>query len=160
MVPTPSPSPPRIHRLLCLFVLLCGLFNQSHSQAADLSGQVVAVPSAKQIILQTDQGRRLRITLIGITTPADRGTWADIGKRHLHMLLAGRFVTVEAVTHSPGGVILGRVLHGGADIGLRLLQSGLAEAAASNLDPTLRQKYQQAEQTARSRRMGYWQTNR
>ena len=74
------------------------------------------------------------------------------------MLLAGRFVTVDVITRHPGGVILGRVLHGGADVGLQMLKSGLAEAAADDgLDPALMKRYRQAEQEARSRQMGYWQ---
>lgn len=161
MARTDSPikprQPGRSRPILLLFLLL----PLASVQAAELAGQVIAVPDATRIVLQTEQGARLQIRLAGIRYPRTLLGGPDIGKRHLHMLLAGRFVSVEMIARTSGGVILGRVLHGGADVALQMLQSGLAEAAADKgLDPVLIQRYRQAEREARSREMGYWQTVR
>jgi len=158
MAQTDTPIPLRQPFLPYLLCLIAILLPPASAWATDLSGQVIAVPDATRIVLQTEQGARLRVKLAGIRYPRNLLGGADIGKRHLHMLLAGRFVTVDVITRHPGGVILGRVLHGGADVGLQMLKSGLAEAARNDgLDPALMKRYRQAEQEARSRQMGYWQ---
>ncbi|MEJ2452611.1 MAG: thermonuclease family protein [Candidatus Thiodiazotropha sp.] len=151
--------PVSLSRLLPL--LVCLLLPNAAS-AVSLSGQVIAVSDAYRIIFLTDDGRRLPVALIGVKLPdaADR-KWREIGKRHLRMLLSGRFVTVDFTMRDKQGVILGEVRHGGADIGLRLLRSGLAvirhDAA---LPATLKTQYLQAQEEARRRGMGIWQSPR
>jgi endonuclease YncB( thermonuclease family) len=158
MAQTDTSIPLRQPLLRYFLFLIVILLPPASARAADLSGRVIAVPDATRIVLQTEQGARLRVKLAGIRYPRSLLGGADIGKRHLHMLLAGHVVTVDVITRHPGGVILGRVLHGGADVGLQMLKSGLAEAAANDgLDPALLKRYRQAEQEARSRQMGYWQ---
>jgi endonuclease YncB( thermonuclease family) len=77
------------------------------------------------------------------------------------MLLAGRYISVEYTTLSSRGVILGTVLHGGADVALRMLSDGLAMAVEH---PRLRasrfRRYKQAETSARARELGFWQKSR
>ena len=151
MAQTDTPIPLRQPFLPYLLFLIVILLPPASAWAMDLSGQVIAVPDATRIVLQTEQGARLRVKL-------GHKAKGKLLIGHLHMLLAGRFVTVDVITRHSGGVILGRVLHGGADVGLQMLKSGLAEAAADDgLDPALMKRYRQAEQEARSRQMGYWQ---
>ena len=152
----------RSHKGFARRLLLACLLLPLAVSAADLAGQVIAVPDANRIILLTQDERRLPVALLGLGVPGpnDRA-WRKIGRRHLQMLLAGRFVKVESITRSTTGVILGEVRHGGADIGLRLLLSGLAIIRDdANIPPQTRHKYQQAEQEARRRGMGYWQSGR
>ncbi len=144
-----------------LLLLTC-LLLPFNTPATTLSGQVIAVPDANRIILLTADDRRLPIALLGLDVAGQRtGKWRKIGKRHLHMLLAGRFVSVDFTTRDKQGVILGVVRHGGADIGLRLLHSGLAVINRNQALPSaLMESYQQAEQEARRRGMGFWQAVR
>jgi hypothetical protein len=130
--------------------------------AADLAGRVIAVPDANRIILLTPDERRLPVALLGLGVPGDGDrTWREIGRRHLRMLLAGRHVQVESATPSSSGVILGAVRHGGADVGLRLLGSGLAILTDdTDIPAALRQQYLAAQREARRRGMGYWQSVR
>ncbi|MCU7844421.1 MAG: thermonuclease family protein [Candidatus Thiodiazotropha sp. (ex Monitilora ramsayi)] len=146
----------RLLILLSILALPCNAF------ASSLSGQVLNISTDTRIILQTKDGRRLPVTLAGIKSPPFIGRRASIGKRHLQTLLAGRFVTVDPITRSASGVILGRVLYGGSDVGLRLIRSGLALVADAPLplDAELQHQYAQAEEEARRRKMGYWQTIR
>ncbi|MFN2187239.1 MAG: thermonuclease family protein [Candidatus Promineifilaceae bacterium] len=101
----------------------------------------------------------MKVDIAGIQHPALATGRADIGRRFLHTLLAGRQVVVEYTAQSQGGVIIGKVLYGGADIALRLLRSGLAEIGDGPfpLTPALLQQYRQAERSARLHGMGYWQ---
>ena len=132
------------------------------SGAASLSGRVSDVYEGYRLLLLTDDGRRVSVTLNGLTHPNNISrSWKRIAKRHLHMLLAGRVVTVDYTMKSPRGVILGLVRHGGADVGLRMLQDGMATFdRRSLLPPTTRDSYQQAQDDARRRAVGYWQPAR
>lgn len=159
MVQKQSVSHPLRLKTYHLILLLGILALPWQTFAASLTGQVSNIPTDTQIVLQTTDGRRQLITLVGIKSPPFVGRRASIGKRHLHTLLAGRFVTVDSITRSASGVILGRVLYGGSDVGLRLIRSGLAQVADSPtpLDAELYHQYMQAEEEARRRKMGYWQ---
>jgi endonuclease YncB( thermonuclease family) len=147
---------------LWLLALLGHLLLPLPSFAASLSGQVIAVPDANRIILYTEDGRRLPIALLGLAVPGSANRqWRKIGRRHLRMLLSGRFITVEYTMRDKQGFILGVVRHGGADMGLRLLRSGLAVIRDHTvLSTELKGAYLQAEQEARRRGMGYWQDTR
>jgi endonuclease YncB( thermonuclease family) len=147
---------------LWLLALLGCLLPPLPSFAASLSGQVIAVPDAYRIILHTENGRRLPIVLLGLAVPGSANPqWRKTGRRHLRMLLSGHFVTVDYTGRDKQGVILGVVRHGGADIGLRLLHSGLAVIHDHTvLSSELKGAYLRAEQEARRRGMGYWQNTR
>jgi endonuclease YncB( thermonuclease family) len=134
----------------------------SFSLASEISGRVTDVPDAYRILLLTDENRRMTVRLKGLALPeSNNRNWQRIARRHLHMLLAGRVVSVEYAMKSPRGVILGLVRHGGADIGLRMLRDGLAVTDhRSLLDPATRTRYQQAQEEARRRGVGYWQPAR
>ncbi len=143
-------------KLLLLLVLLVAA---ESALSAKLSGQVVNVTANNQILLQTSAGNRQLIGLAGIRFAPFRGRERDLINRHLHTLLAGRFVTVETTTPVKPGVILGKVRHGGSDIGLRLIRSGLAFALAPNPvgNSRVEMAYKKAEAEARRYKMGYWQ---
>lgn len=132
------------------------------SCAASLTGRVSDVYEGYRLLLVTDEGRRYSVTLNGLAHPNNiNRSWKRIAKRHLHMLLAGRVVTVEHTMKRPRDVILGLVRHGGADVGLRMLRDGMATVAPrSLLPPATRDSYQQAQDQARRRAVGYWQPAR
>ena len=152
----------RIRLFWLLTLLASGFLLPVTATATTLSGQVIAVPDANRIILHTEDGRRLAVALIGVKLPDNaQRKWREIGKRHLAMLLSGRFVTVDFTMRDDRGVILGEVRHGGADIGLRLLLSGLAVSRPDTPMPTdLKKQYQAAQDEARRRGMGFWQSHR
>jgi endonuclease YncB( thermonuclease family) len=149
------------HRLLVQLLLACLLWPPL-IHAATLSGRVSDVTDAYRLLLVTSEGRRLSVTLNGLALPEPNNrTWQRLARRHLHMLLAGRVVSVEHTMKHPRGVILGLVRHGGADIGLRMLRDGLAVIDHRSLmDPATRTRYQEAQEEARRRRVGFWQPAR
>ncbi|MBT2970141.1 MAG: thermonuclease family protein [Candidatus Thiodiazotropha sp. (ex Ctena orbiculata)] len=144
-------------RLLPLLLLILHTIDNS-AHAALLQGQVVAVQSGDRITLKLADGTPKEIKLSGIRIPSMNRGMDRIAKRHLAMLLAGRFVRVEYTSLSSSGVILGRVLHGGADIALRMLSDGLAVIEQDpRQQPSSLKRYREAEATARSRGLGFWQ---
>ncbi|MGD9170416.1 MAG: thermonuclease family protein [Candidatus Thiodiazotropha sp.] len=130
----------------------------NNCHAATMQGQVLEILSGERIIIKVEDGTFREVKLSGIRIPTLNKTSAQIAKRHLAMLLAGRYVSVEYTTLSPRGIILGRVLHGGSDIALRMLTNGLAVVSDhSLLQPSRLRQYKQAEATARNRGLGFWQ---
>ncbi|MBL3588384.1 MAG: thermonuclease family protein [gamma proteobacterium endosymbiont of Lamellibrachia anaximandri] len=127
-------------------------------QSATLVGRVFAVQNSNQITVSTDDGKFRNVILMGVAVP-DRGSSAGRNtKRQLHSLLAGQVVTIEYRTLNPLGVIIGTVYRGGADMNLRLIQSGLARAKSEKgLNREMLNHYRTAEQQARQRRLGLWQ---
>lgn len=126
-----------------------------------MQGQVIKIHSGNHITIKSVDGVLREVKLIGIRIPALDRHSGQIAKRHLGMLLAGRYVNVEYTALSPRGAILGTVLHGGADIALRMLTDGLATALEHpRLHASKLRRYEQAEATARARGLGFWQESR
>jgi endonuclease YncB( thermonuclease family) len=122
---------------------------------------VTEILSGDRITLRISDGSFREVKLLGIHTPSPHRDSTKIAKRHLSMLLAGRFVRVKYTTLSARGVILGTVLHGGSDIALRMLTDGFAVTINHpRLQAAIFRHYKQAEATARSRGLGIWQTLR
>jgi endonuclease YncB( thermonuclease family) len=141
---------------LSIFLLLI-FTTVNNSFAAGIQGQVVKIISGDRITIKRTDGVLREVKLTGIHVPSPDKASGRIAKRHLSMLLAGRYVEVEYTTLSAKGVILGRVLHGGSDIALRMLSDGLAVVNHSPLQPSRLRQYKQAEATARARGLGFWQ---
>ncbi len=128
------------------------------TQSAMLDGRVFAVLNGNQITVSTDDGKFRNVILKGIAVPDIGSSAGRDAKRQLHSQLAGQVVTIEYRTLNPLGVIIGTVYHGGADMNLRLIQSGLARAKSEQgLDREMFDHYRTAEQQARQRRLGLWQ---
>jgi endonuclease YncB( thermonuclease family) len=150
-----------IYQQLISISLLFILLMASNCQAASIQGQVVNILSGDQISIKASDGTHREVKLIGIRIPKVDRRAGSIAKRHLGMLLAGHFISVEYTTLSSQGVILGTVLHGGSDIALRMLSDGLAIAVDHPLlQASIVRRYQQAESSARNRGLGFWQTLR
>ncbi|MEW8539292.1 MAG: hypothetical protein AB2565_06420 [Candidatus Thiodiazotropha endolucinida] len=119
-MPNRSIPPYRNLQQRLLVFLLIGLSLGSSCHAAMLEGQVVGILSGDRITLRPADGIYREIKLSGIRIPTRDKNMKKIAQRHLNMLLAGRFVSVEYNTLSARGVILGTVLHGGSDMALRM----------------------------------------
>ncbi|MEW8508592.1 MAG: thermonuclease family protein [Candidatus Thiodiazotropha sp.] len=152
---TKSCDRPAFKQLLPLLLILIISDNTVH--AAVLEGHIMEVHSGDRVTLRLADGASREIKLSGIRIPAANKRMHRIATRHLRMLLAGRFVRVEYTTLSPSGVILGTVLHGGADIALRMLNDGLAVTERDPEQSSRQRRYREAEATARSRGLGFWQ---
>ncbi|MES9860694.1 MAG: thermonuclease family protein [Candidatus Thiodiazotropha sp. LLP2] len=147
----------RIIRNSLTILLLFFSLGADSVTAANLQGRVINVFSGELIQAAIPDGRRRQIKLLGIRVPVDSRQMSTDAKQHLHMLIAGRAISVEYRVVMANGVILGTVKHGGADIALRMLKAGMARVAdEAHLDPKTRRDYLAAETLAKSRRMGLW----
>lgn len=139
-----------------LFMFCLNLASPAFS--ASRSGQVLAVESGTRITFTTNSGERRRVQLLGITTPLPDTSSGRISLRHLHMLLAGKFITVIYHSLTADGTMLGTVIHGGSNINLRMLESGLAQVAPGewgNADTM--EIFRKAQRRAQMRTLGLWQ---
>ncbi|MES9979296.1 MAG: thermonuclease family protein [Candidatus Thiodiazotropha sp. 6PLUC5] len=126
--------------------------------AASLQGRVINVFSGEQLQATISDGRLRQIKLLGIRAPVNSRRISADAKQYLHMLTAGRAISIEYRVVMANGVILGTVKHGGADIALRMLKAGMARVAdEAHLDPETRRGYLAAERLARGRKVGLWQ---
>jgi endonuclease YncB( thermonuclease family) len=95
--------------------------------------------------------------MAGVSPPPVGTRLAQDATKQLHMLLAGKSVEVDFNTLTASADILGRVLHGGRDINLRMLEAGLLRfAPAGSLAPEIQDQYRQAEYRAQRLGLGMW----
>jgi endonuclease YncB( thermonuclease family) len=136
--------------LLCLVVA-------PQLQGASLSGQVLKIESGDALVVISEAGRQRRVILSGIAAPPQGTPSARDAKKQLHMLLAGKFVTVVFNALTPAADILGQVLHGGMDINLRMLEFGLVRVQPEAvLGDETRRRYQDAQGRAQRSGLGIW----
>lgn len=142
---------------LHLLLIATCLLLVTPSFGATISGQVFSVSQGDRLTLFVDPGKYRDVQLVGIEAPAPDLMAGRIAKRYLHNFLAGKFVTIEYHALTSKAVILGTVLHGGADMNLRMLEVGLARVKPDqNLAVETLQRYRQAQQRAQKMGLGIW----
>jgi endonuclease YncB( thermonuclease family) len=142
-----------------LSAIVCLLY-LTNGWGASIEGQVLSVKAGDLITLIRANGDRKTVRLLGISAPPGESNLKRASKRHLQMLLAGKFVSVSYHTVTAEGEILGRVLHGGSDIGLQMLEAGLAQVKSNGeLTSARLDHYREAQRKAQVRGLGLWRTN-
>ncbi|MET0066209.1 MAG: thermonuclease family protein [Candidatus Thiodiazotropha sp.] len=148
---------PSLLLLFGLFALLAG----SPLFAGGWSGRVSGVLSGVEIQVTATGQQPQRIRLAGIRPISGQRHLLESARRHLATLLGGRHVEVLPQAAPQRGVIIGRVLHGGSDTATAMLKAGLVEIIpGAAIEPEVLKHYRAAQEQARSRNMGYWQTRR
>ena len=131
-------------------------------EVALIEGIVEHVHDGDSFRLRAADGRRFGVRLSGIDAPERTQPFANVARRALRDAIERRDVRLEAVKVDPYGRLVGRVFVGGRDIGLELLDEGLAWHFArydADLAPVERERYARAQADARARRVGLWQQN-
>jgi endonuclease YncB( thermonuclease family) len=128
---------------------------------ASLSGRVLAVDSGSSLTITTSAGVHKRVRLTAIQTPQPNTLMGIAARRHLRMLVAGKVVELNYTTVSRDGRLVGQLFHGGADVAVRLLESGLAwlsgEVSLSEKDGL---EYRNAMSRAQRGKLGIWKNRR
>ena len=128
----------------CLF-LYC--FALVAGQTAAFSGRVVSVVDGDTIGVLRD-GREVRIRLEGIDAPEDGQDFSERAKQFTSAAVFGRTVDVRVKETDRYGRLVARVIAGGQDVSVALVEAGLAwHYVEYSKDPIL----QRAELSARSR---------
>jgi endonuclease YncB( thermonuclease family) len=128
------------------------------SKVVRLRGNVLAVEDSDRLKIAADDGNVYSAVLIGVDAPDERQNYFKKARKRLSDLVDGKDVTVMLWTDEKGGTFA-VVFAGAEDVGLRLIQDGLAwfspgrSFAQNSAD---REKYQQAQAAARSAKNGLW----
>lgn len=148
-----------------LMLICAGLASATPLAARDrpdrgpASGVVHQVSDGDSFLLTLVDGRRISVRILGIDAPELGQPFADIARQYLKNLIEGRIVSITTLKVDPFGRAVAAVMHDGRDVGLMLVQAGLAwhfkrfEAEQSRAD---RQTYARAEQVARQDEVGLW----
>lgn len=127
--------------------------------ADQLTGRVVAVLDGDAVDVLTEEKSLRRVRICGIDAPERRQPFGDASKRRMSGLVYLEPVVVLYRKTDRYGRIVGAVRQDGMDVGLALIQQGLAwHYKAYQSEQTLidRFLYGRAERQARSDRKGLW----
>ncbi len=100
-----------------------------------------------------------RIRLQGIDAPERKQAFGDASRKHLASLVAGKEVTVKWAKRDRYRRIVGFVIVDGQDVNLAQVKAGMAwfyQYYQKELSAENRKLYAQAEDQARSNKMGLW----
>ena len=128
------------------------------STVARVRGNVLAVEDSDRLKIATDDGNVTSVTLQGIDAPDEKQDYFKKAKKRLADLVEGKDVTVMLRT-AETGESFAVIYAGGNDVGLRLIEEGLAwfapnrSAAQNKID---REKYANAESSAKNSKTGLW----
>ncbi|MCP3867066.1 MAG: hypothetical protein GY703_03035 [Gammaproteobacteria bacterium] len=123
---------------------------------APISGRPARLISGNQLILVTEQGAHHRVRLIGIHTPSPHEKPGAEAMRYLRGLIMGRFLTLKHAFADSEGQLTGYLFHGGADVNIRMIQSGLARHDPYGQSEPARIRYAESEKEAKQKKRGLW----
>ena len=121
-----------------------------------LSGRAVQVISGNRIVLIGSHQTHYRLRLTGIETPQLGKQWDHAARRFLATLVLGRLLNFHILGEDPDGYLEAKVLYGGSDLSLRLIQAGLAVHRPDQPSPIDADRYVAAEKNAKRARQGMW----
>ena len=156
----PPPDVPTTPPFIVLLILPWILLLTISAGADTLDGRPARVLSGDSLVLIGNDGRRYTLRLAGIDAPAAHQDGGAAAARQLRMLALGKPVRVLVIRRGREARLLGRVFQGGADIGLRLLDTGMAHYRPSDLGKAEAAKYRAAVDRARRLGLGIWSTPR
>ena len=134
-------------------LLLAGLMLPLPSWADTLRGVVVSVANGDTITILDDSHLQYKIRLAGIDAPAKGQGYGSVSKAHLAYLVFQKEVTLVWFKEDRYGRIVGKVMTGGTDVGLKQVKAGLAwhsKRFQREQSPEDRMQYAEAEETARN----------
>jgi len=126
------------------------------TSAEILSGRPSRIISGDQLILTSPGNRHQVVRLLGIQAPSQNRRMWRAARRHLSSIVSGRPVDIEYHNSNRRGHIIGKIFLGGADINLRMLQSGLAKHDPTQQTRHDRHTYAQAMRQAQQQGLGIW----
>jgi endonuclease YncB( thermonuclease family) len=127
--------------------------------ADELRGRVVGVTDGDTLTVLGIARQQFKVRLAGIDAPEKRQAFGQASKRRMSDLAFQRDVLVRWTKHDRFGRIVGVALVDGNDVGLALIESGLAwhfKRYAHEQSAHDRGTYARAEDLARAARIGLW----
>jgi endonuclease YncB( thermonuclease family) len=125
----------------------------------ELRGRVVGITDGDTITVLAPDLHQFKVRLAGIDAPEKGQAFGQAAKRRMSELSFQRDVLVRWTKRDRFGRIVGVALVGGKDVGLALIESGLAwhfKRYAHEQPISDRASYARAEELARAARIGLW----
>lgn len=144
-------------RVLALAV--CGWVWVWAAQADTLRGRVVSVADGDTVTVLDAQKVQHKVRLSGIDAPEKSQAFGQRAKDHLSDLVFGQTVEVDFNKSDRYGRLVGKVVVQGQDANLKQLHAGMAwhyKEYEREQPPEERKRYAQAEDDARTQRVGLW----
>lgn len=135
-----------------LLLFLCSCMSLSYGQKI-LIGLVVKIADGDTMTLLDANKKQYRIRLHGIDCPERKQDFSKQATEHLSSYCFNKNVKVEVLDKDRYGRLIGKVWAGGVDVGLSLLQHGLAWHY-KYFDSS--EQYAKAEQQAKRKKIGLW----
>ncbi|MGB8435359.1 MAG: thermonuclease family protein [Burkholderiales bacterium] len=123
-----------------------------------IDGRVVGVSDGDTITILDLDKRQHKIRFNGIDAPEKKQPFGNRSRQILASLIFDRNVRAECHKRDRYGREICKILDDSRDIGLEQIRAGLAwwyRAYAKEQSPDDRERYEQAEQEARARRLAY-----
>ena len=141
------------------FVALSIVFIHSMGHPTELVGKVVGVLDGDTLDVLSSQKDLHRIRVSGIDAPEKGQAFGQASKRTMSEMAFLKIVTVTWRKRDRYGRIVGKAEVGGKDVGLAMVQNGMAwhyKQYQSEQDRYDRTAYSNAELTARAAKKGLW----
>jgi endonuclease YncB( thermonuclease family) len=154
----PPQGPSRWARLPLLLGMLMLIVSPA-LLAGVLEGRVVAITDGDTVKVLDERRTQHVIRLAGIDAPEQRMPFGQRSKQNLSDLVYGKYVVVEGKKNDRYGRLVGKVLVSGHDANLAQIQAGMAwhyKEYQSEQSVRDRQIYSDAEEDAKSNRLGLW----
>lgn len=138
-------------------IFLCLLALSAHAET--LTGFVVAIADGDTVTVLDSNRQQHKIRLAGIDAPEKAQAFGDRSKQSLAALVFNKNVVVEWDKHDRYGRTVGKILVSGKDANLEQVRAGMAwwyEKYRKEQSASDQRIYEQAEQQARSQRVGLW----
>jgi endonuclease YncB( thermonuclease family) len=141
-----------------LVILLC-LASPAHATADTLHGRVVRILDGDTVEVQDSASHTERVRLGGIDAPEKSQPFGAQAKQRMAALSGGQTVAVDWTKRDRNGRIVGKLILNGQDLGLAMVNTGLAwwyRKYADEQSAADQFIYAAAEQTARTAKRGLW----
>jgi endonuclease YncB( thermonuclease family) len=152
-----------IGNLLVVIVFLAsiGLAQKSAGeQPGMVEGRVVRVIDGDTINVERTDRSVVVVKLQGIDAPEEKQPFGKRSRKNLEEILIGKDVNVVVHKKDQGGGYIGTVFLAGRDVGLLQVEWGMAwhyKQFGYEQSPDSRKRYAQAEEKARTDRLGLWE---
>lgn len=146
-------------RLVAFNLVIAFLLWHSGAQSNELMGRVVGVLDGDTIEVLRDDKALFRVRFAGIDAPEKTQPFGQVAKKMMSELAYKKDVVVTWRKKDRYGRIVGKVEHGGADLGLAMIREGLSwhfKKYQSEQSKSDRKKYSDAALEARADRIGLW----
>jgi len=126
---------------------------------ADIEGKISKVVDADTVVIESDQGVKYKVRLLGIDAPEIKQVYGKEATKYLSNLILGKTILVIGSDKDRYKRLLGKLVLDGYDINLNLVKNGMAwhyKRYKSSQDKKDQFLYSNAEKYAKVNKLGLW----